>query len=263
MLCAVRTIHRLSICAHTIIVSALLAIDAIFCPETSIAFCTDGGTVHFACGTCCCSAASAFADVLFTLLFDNAEASIAPDTVVILVLGTSWPLHLAAVGTSALVRLALLSLHVRTSMAAPTHDGIMCGTFCALQCFATNASADVWRARVCVLVEGMASIATHALIGLVLCAILASRLFATIAIALVLFAFVAYLAEARIARVTHVLTMCRAIRTWFDNRASSAFANIDCAFEGTLGRPVVSVITLDTLVEVVRGAVCTRCFHSP
>jgi hypothetical protein len=148
MLCAVRTIHRLSICAHTIIVSALLAIDAIFCPETSIAFCTDGGTVHFACGTCCCSAASAFADVLFTLLFDNAEASIAPDTVVILVLGTRWSLHFNAIGTSALVRLALLALHVRTSMAAPTHDSIVCGTSCALQCFATNASADVWRARV-------------------------------------------------------------------------------------------------------------------
>jgi hypothetical protein len=145
---AVLTIHRLSVLTHAIVVSALFAIDTIFLAETLIAFCTNGSIVLLAGGTLCCGAASAFANVLFTLLVDKAEASIAVDTVVILVLGTSWPLHLAAVGTSALVRLALLSLHVRTSMAAPTHDGIMCGTFCALQCFATNASADVWRARV-------------------------------------------------------------------------------------------------------------------
>jgi hypothetical protein len=81
--------------------------------------------------------------------------------------------------------------------------------------------------------------------------------------ALVFFALIAFLVEAGIARVTQVLTMCRAIRTWFDNSASSAVAHIDSACEGTLGRSVVSSIALGTFVEVVRSTGCAFRFHSP
>jgi hypothetical protein len=69
--------------------------------------------------------------------------------------------------------------------------------------------------------------------------------------------------EASIARVTQVFAVCCAIRTGFDDSASSACANVDIACEGTFGRSVVTGITLGTFVEVVRGTGLTLRLHSP